>query len=230
VNGAAQAPVAARTPAGPMFRTMVGVGVICGLVIVTAYETTRERIAANRAAALAAAIVDVLPGVATSRTFVLGEDGRFAPVAGEGPAGRRVHAAYDAAGALVGVAVEAQGQGYADFIQVIWGYSPERQALVGLKVLESKETPGIGDKLEKDAVFLENFRALDLTLDAAGSALAHAVVWVKRGTKRSPWEIDGITGATISSTAVADLLNASAAEWVPRIRARLDDFRQEAGR
>ena len=36
-----------------------------------------------------------------------------------------------AAGALVGVAVEAQGQGYADTIRVLWGYSPERAALVG---------------------------------------------------------------------------------------------------
>jgi electron transport complex protein RnfG len=204
--------------------------VLCGLVIVTSFATTRERIAANRAAALAAAIVQVLPGAATSRTFVLGDDGRFTPATGEGAAGRRVHAAYDASGALAGVAVEASGQGYADFIQVLWGYSPERQALVGMKVLESKETPGIGDKLEKDATFVANFEALDLTLDAAGAALAHAVVWVKHGEKKNPWEVDGITGATISSTAVARMLDASAAEWVPRIRARLDDFRPEAPR
>jgi electron transport complex protein RnfG len=230
VNGAAQAPSVPRTPAGPMFRTMVGVGVICGLVIVTAYETTRERIAANQAAALSQAILEVLPGAATRRTFALGADGRFTLADAGQRSGARVHAAYDDAGALVGVAVEAQGQGYADTIRVIWGYSPERAALVGMKVLQSKETPGIGDKLEKDAAFLENFRALDLTLDAAGEALAHAVVWVKHGTKRSPWEVDGITGATISSTALADMLNASAAEWVPRIEARRDDFRAEAAR
>ena len=50
---------------------------------------------------------------------------------------------------IVGLAVEAQGMGYQDVIRVIYGYSFEQDAIVGIRVLESKETPGLGDKIEK---------------------------------------------------------------------------------
>ena len=36
--------------------------------------------------------------------------------------------------------------------------------------------------------------------------------------------MDGITGATISSVAIAKILNQSAQYWVPRIQSRLGDF------
>jgi hypothetical protein len=37
--------------------------------------------------------------------------------------------------------------------------------------------------------------------------------------------VDGITGATISSVAIADILRRSTEEWIPRIHRSLDDFR-----
>ena len=30
--------------------------------------------------------------------------------------------------------------------------------VIGMKVLESKETPGLGDKIEKDSAFVAEFR------------------------------------------------------------------------
>jgi hypothetical protein len=39
--------------------------------------------------------------------------------------------------------------------------------------------------------------------------------------------VDGITGATVSSVAVARILRESASSWVPALRSRLDDFRRE---
>ena len=128
---------------------------------------------------------------------------------------------------LVGVAVEAQGMGYQDVIAVLYGYSFTEQAIVGLQVLESKETPGLGDKIETDPDFLENFKSLDVSVREDGSGLAHPVVPVKHGEKTNPWEVDGITGATISSVAIADLLNRSAEYWVPRIRSSRSDFQGE---
>ena len=35
--------------------------------------------------------------------------------------------------------------GYQDVIHVLWGYSITEEAIVGLKVLESRETPGLGE-------------------------------------------------------------------------------------
>jgi electron transport complex protein RnfG len=56
--------------------------------------------------------------------------------------------------------------------------------------------------------------------------LVNAVVAVKRGEKTQPWQVDGITGATISSVAVADIVRNSASFWLPRIQGNLDVFKR----
>ena len=38
---------------------------------------------------------------------------------------------------------------------------------------------------------------------------------VKQGDKTEPWQLDGITGATITSDAIGNMLNESASRWVP---------------
>ena len=205
-----------------MYRAMVGVGAVCGLLIVSIFQWTRPRIERLREEALERAILEVVPGAASSRTYVEAEGGAFAPQAAGEHAARRVHAAYDGSGELVGLAIEAAGMGYQDTIRLIWGYSPDLETTVGLKVLESKETPGLGDRILSDATFLDNFRALDVAV--AADALAHPVVAVKHGAKNEAWQVDGITGATISSKAVAKIVGESAAAWAPEIRARRGDF------
>lgn len=208
-----------------MYRAMVGLGVLCGAMIVSAYQLTLPVIEANKHAALERAILKVLPEAKSSAAFRLGDDGAFS-AAGEGHADHVIYAGLSADGKLVGFAIEATGMGYQDAIRVIYGYSFEQDAIIGLEVLESKETPGLGDKIQSDPGFVENFKKLDVSLNADGAALKNPIAFAKHGTKTSPWQIDGITGATISSKAVANLLNESAAFWTPRIRARLDDFRK----
>ena len=117
--------------------------------------------------------------------------------------------------------------GYQDVIRVIYGYSFADEAIIGIRVLESKETPGLGDKIETDPDFLRNFEQLDVSLVEDRSALANPIVPVKSGEKSHPWEVDGITGATISSVAIANILNDSAQYWVPRIQEHLQDFGRE---
>jgi electron transport complex protein RnfG len=92
-------------------------------------------------------------------------------------------------------------------------------------VLDSRETPGLGDKIEKDPAFLANFERLDVSLSKDGTALAHPIVAVKHGKKTSPWQIDAITGATVSSFAIGDILRDSAGKWVPRLAPRLEQFK-----
>ena len=106
-----------RTPAWPLYRALVGVGVVCGLLIVSAYVLTGPVIARNEAEALQQAVFQVLPGAVAKTTFALGADGRFRLAqAGDTPQ-QLVHAGYAADGALVGVAIEAQGMGYQDVIR-----------------------------------------------------------------------------------------------------------------
>ncbi|MGB3052441.1 MAG: FMN-binding protein [Polyangiales bacterium] len=219
-------------PAAPpsiwhMYRAMVGVGVFCGLLIVSVFQVTLPVIERNKAEALQKAIFHVLPNASTSTTYRLDEAGGFKLLEGDGAGEQLVYAGYDDAQQLVGLAVEAQGMGYQDVIALIYGYSFADEAIIGIQVLESKETPGLGDKIESDPAFLENFKSLDVSVRGDGSALANPIVPVKHGEKTKPWEVDGITGATISSMAIADLLDRSTQYWVPRIRNNLRDFQGE---
>jgi len=218
----------ASRPAPPstwhMYRAMVGVGVFCGLLIVTAFQVTQPIIERNKAEALQEAIFHVLPNTSTSRTYRLDKAGDFKLLEGKAHGEQLVYAGYDDREELVGLAVEAQGMGYQDVIGLIYGYSFAEEAIIGIQVLESKETPGLGDKIETDPGFLDNFEALDVSLRDDLSELANPVVPVKHGEKTHPWEVDGITGATISSVAIAKILNQSAQYWVPRIQSRLGDF------
>jgi len=210
-----------------MYRAMVGVGVFCGLLIVSVFQVTRPIIEHNKAEALKKAIFHVLPDASTSGTYRLNDAGGFEVLEGEGVGEQLVYAGYDEKQELVGLAVQAQGMGYQDVIGLIYGYSFAEDAIVGVQVLESKETPGLGDKIETDPAFLENFERLDVSLVDDLSEMANPIVPVKHGAKTNPWEVDGITGATISSVAIAEILNRSAQYWTPRIRNHLDDFRRE---
>lgn len=209
-----------------MLRAMVGIGIICALLIVLTYEGTQPRIQQLQAEALEQAIFNVLPDIARSQAYVLNEQGDFvvpgdAPDKGNQPV---VYAGYDAQDQFVGVAIEASGQGYAGVIRILYGYTPAKQLVTGFYVLESKETPGLGDKIETDEDFLASVGALDVQLNEALTGLQHTVVTVKDGEKEHPWEIDGISGATITSRAIGDILASSMSYWAPRIYKNQTDF------
>ena len=207
-----------------MVRALGGVGILCSLLIVLTFQATLPVITRKKAEALERAVFKVLPGAVERATFEIDAGGRLTAITGEASGARLVYAGYDENGAFVGVALEAAGQGFQDVIRLIYGYAPEREQVIGMEVLESKETPGLGDKILKDPDFLANFAALDAALNADGSGLAHAIEAVKKGKKQHPWQIDGITGATISSVAVADIIRASAERTLPALARQRDQF------
>ena len=201
------------TSAWAMYRAIVGIGAFCALLIVSVYQLTAPRIRDNQARFLAAAVAQVLPAAQSTVAVKFSSQGQLQDTAETGAL--PVFLGYGADGALVGAVVTAQGMGYQDNIRVLYAYSFAQRAIIGFKVLESKETPGLGDKIEKEPHFIANFEALDARLAADGSTLEHAIVTVKQGEKTEPWQIDGITGATITSKAIGDILNGSASTWVP---------------
>jgi len=224
VNEHAQPEAPATGPAGSglaMIRTLVGVSAVAGMLIVLVYQWTLPIIKANQAEALRAAVFEVIPHAQTVTTFRLKDDGTLEPLTVKDERAEKVYVGYDKDHKLAGVAIEAGGQGYQDVIKVIYGYDPNKQTLVGMKVLESKETPGLGDKIGKDPEFLANFKSLDVALDDSGKNLRHAIEVVKHGAKQQPWQIDGITGATISSKSVGRLLGANVRAWLPIVRRNL---------
>lgn len=200
-----------------MLRAMLGIGLVCALVLVLTYEGTLPRIQKLKAEALEKAIFKVIPGMVSKKTFYYDENKGFVEHTGKEEAGQLIYAGYNEQGQLAGVAIEASGQGFADILRVLYGYDPKQQAVVGFYVLESKETPGLGDKIEKDPDFLANFVALDVSLEDGSNSLKNAVVLVKHGEKENAWEVDAITGATISSRAIGNIIGASTEYWVPII-------------
>jgi electron transport complex protein RnfG len=210
-----------------MVFVMGSVGLISSIILVATFQITKPYIEANRRAYLEQAILDVIPG-ATEFVLLDREDGKIVLV--------------DSMGVLAGVAIEASGQGYQEVIRLLYGYDPKCECIVGMKVLQSKETPGLGDKIEKDARFRANFDALDVRVGdnatggdpgtnadnsgAATGALLHPIQLAKNGSKQNAWEIEAITGATVSSRAVTAIIGGSAAELIPVIRSQIDQLRR----
>jgi electron transport complex protein RnfG len=186
-----------------MVVTLSLAGLLSGLVLVAVYLATQPRILRNQAEALNAAIYRVLPGTVEIRGHVV-RDGTLVREAES--AGQEIYSGYREDGTLIGYAVPAAGPGFMDTIKLIYGYDPARGEIVGMQVLESRETPGLGDKIITDADFGRNFEAL---------AIAPQIVSVKHGEKMQANEVDCITGATISSQAIVTILNVSSRRWAP---------------
>jgi electron transport complex protein RnfG len=205
------APPPAARPEAPSWRlvaTLAGFGALAGAILVTAFQVTAPAIQAHKDERLRLAIAEVLGDPARYDTLYL-VDGRLVaePPAGVAPASHeRVYRGWSEAGELAGVAIVGQGPGYSDTIRLIFGFDPARGVLLGMKVLESKETPGLGDKIEKDATWLAQF---------AGAA--PPLVAVKGGAGDDPSRIDTITGATISSRAIVRIIDDALARVGPAL-------------
>ena len=205
----------AVTSSFAMVRALGLIATVCGLIIVASYQSTLGVVAENKRISLERAVFKVIPGAASVREFV-------ATTAGIQPAGETVpqgavkfYAAYDKAGAFKGLAAEAAAKGYADEVRVLYAYDPARQAITSIGVVSMHETPGIGDKILTDQAFQKNFAALDVQLTADMKAVANAVRVVKHGTKRNAWEIDAISGSTVTSKAVGKGIRESTEKLLP---------------
>jgi electron transport complex protein RnfG len=200
------APKAAPAPRGAgLVFTLALAGLLSGTAIVGIYEITLPRITANKADALRRAVFEVLPGAERmERMEWRGSD--LVPVETESPE-PAVYAAYDAAGSPLGYAIPAEGAGFQDNIKLIYGFDPATRRIVGMRVLESRETPGLGDRIFKDPHFVAEF----------GSLAVDPEVHLVKGKGTGENEVDAITGATISSKAVVKIVNAANATWLPRL-------------
>ncbi len=208
---------------GRMILVMGLIGLVASVLLVATFVITEPFIEANLAAYLEEAIGEVLPEAQSRSTFFI-EGDRIRADDGTGQSGMRVFAGYDADSVLAGIVIEAQGQGYADVIRLIYAYSFDCACIIGLKVLESRETPGLGNKIEMDPVFLANFRELDVRWSEDKRELTGLLELIKRGERTSAWQIHGISGATISSRAVTDILNAANSMVLPVLHANKDVF------
>ena len=106
-----------------------------------------------------------------------------------------------------GWVIKASGAGYADKIELLVGVSPKLEKIGGVFVLDQKETPGLGSKIT-EPVWTDQFKQKSLMQPLVSSKT--------KATK--PNEIDIITGATISSVAVTDIINTAVADLKEPLR------------
>jgi len=105
---------------------------------------------------------------------------------------------------LVGYCIRINATGYSGYIRLVVGISPAGQ-IKGVKVLEHRETPGLGAKInetrpgEDSPWFLRQFAG-----KSAGSLALKE-------------NIDAVTGATISSKAVTDSIREKVEEFLSKI-------------
>ncbi len=192
-------PVREDVPSLRLIATLAIAGALAGLLIVGVFVWAQPRILAHQARVLAAAVSEVLQQPARFETLwvIDGELTTALPAGRDSTAFERVWLGYDANDAVVGFAIAGAEPGFQDIIRLIFGWEPESGKLLGMKVLENKETPGLGDKIVKDSVFVGAF---------AGAI--SPIVGVKKGSgSGGEDEVDMITGATISSRAVIDIIN-----------------------
>ncbi len=188
--------------------TLTAAAMLAGLVLSMVYQWTLPIIEDNKQRALEAAVFEVVPG-ATRLVRLVWRDGVLAPPGGDAEGLPVAFAAYDERDVLAGYAVPGSGAGFQDTIELLFGVDPAVQQVTGMYILQSRETPGLGDKIYKDAGFVANFT--DLQIDPG-------IRLVKDG-RTQPHEVDAITGATISSRAVVRIINETLADWRPRLTA-----------
>ena len=196
-----------EVPSWRLLAMMTTAGALAGLLIVTSYQLTLPRIEHHKGEVMRAAVQEVLKAPQSFDTLYV-RNGALVKALPAGTSEKgleKVYLGHDAAGKRVGFAVSATGNGFQDPVTVMFGYDAATHTLLAMRVISNRETPGLGDRIEKDSMFVNEF----------ANAVA-PITGVKTGAgKGRPGEVAMITGATISSRAVIRIINNALARWQP---------------
>jgi electron transport complex protein RnfG len=118
-----------------------------------------------------------------------------------------IQKAVSADGQCAGWAFVCEGAGFADKIKLVLTFDPEFKKLAGFGVLFSNETPGFGDKIKTD-YYRNQF---------AGAPVAELTLSKSGDDKKIDAEIIAISGATVSSEAVVQILN----NYIEQVKTKL---------
>jgi electron transport complex protein RnfG len=198
------------TPAWQLLLTLAIAGAGSGWMVATVYNITIPAVRKHAAEQVNAAVREVLKAPTRWDTLYLSGDvlSRTPPPGTDIAEVPKAFIGYDAGGNRLGVAVTAAEPGFQELLTLMIGFEPASGTLIAFKVLDQKETPGLGDKIEKDTAFGGQF---------AGKV--PPLVGVKGRQGKPPSEVQTITGATISSRAVIRIINDAIARWRPLLDA-----------
>lgn len=155
---------------------LVVVTAVSGALLATFYQATAPLIAARQEQReIELGLKGIMPEAASFE--------RVADVDGT-----PVYEAKDVAGRTLGLALFVEGEGFGGPIRMAVGVDLEKGRLIGVRVLQQSETPGLGARITEEA-FLSQFE---------GKSIDDPFV---------PGEdIQAVSGATVSSMAAADIV------------------------
>lgn len=166
-----------------MLIVLTGVGIISGGLLATVSNWAEPLITANKKAETEAAIFRVQPdGYSYDKINKIDFE---------------AYKVRSQDSEVIGYALVFEGNGFQGKIRLICGLSKDLQKILSLEILEQVETPGLGTKVT-ESPFIDQFKQLET---------APVINWVKGVEPSKPNEIQAITGATISSKAVVNILN-----------------------
>jgi electron transport complex protein RnfG len=108
-----------------------------------------------------------------------------------------VYRAMSESGECVGWSFNAAGSGFADKIELVVAVDKDFEKLAGFDVLSSNETPNFGDQIKYD-YYRDQF---------AGAPVEELKLVMSGDPKKIDAEIVAISGATVSSEAVVEIIN-----------------------
>jgi electron transport complex protein RnfG len=188
-----------------MLLTLCCIGLFSGGALSLVNKWAAPKIAYNELQEKLAAIKEVVPGGGDSTpldSLLTGTEENPLPDA---------FRVMDAEGNPLGWALTGAGNGFQGKIHLMVGLSNDLTETRGLKVLKDTETPGLGTKI-RDGAFPQQF----YTIEEGHLQISEGLYVVKRARENAR-EVEYITGATISSKAVVEILN----KIVPDLRSLL---------
>jgi len=174
-----------------MVVVLTAVGLLSGGFLASVGILTKDRIAINKKKEIERAIISVVPGSVAGETLY--EEKEFIVYGGKNEAGDPQ-----------GFAIYTSGVGFQDKITLMIGVDASLSRLNGLAVLDQKETPGLGAKITDRTSFLVYWENKDFT---QSFSLRKPPAPAPESLSAS--EVNTITGATISSEAVLNIVNAA---------------------
>ncbi len=200
---------------------LVAIALVAGLTIAAVHEWTRPMVMAQRGGQLGEAALSVMPGAENYLIYTRDADGR--PRLSGDDDRHELFIGLDGRGRPVGAAIAGSGMGYVDTIELVVGVSPDLDRLTGMRVVASRETPGIGTVITDDKAWVDSFTRIELPFDEQNRLKD---LQVRDNARFEAGEVDAISGATVSVFSVTRIINRSLADWLPILR---EDFDELAG-
>lgn len=172
--------------------TLTMIAAICTALVAATYQLTAERISANQQAFLEESLKPVLSGVIYDNSVT--ESKLVIPVPHRLPGsdGAAIYRAYFEGRPVAALFVVTARDGYSGPIRLLIGIGADG-VVTGVRVLEHRETPGLGDRIE--------LSRSDWVLQFDGKSMSDPSIdgWAIR---RDGGEFQQLTGASVTPRAV----------------------------